>query len=208
MTTIPQTHPHLVVGLTGSIGSGKSAVAKMFEEWGATVVDADILAREVVQAGCPAIAEIRKVFGAEAIAPDGSMDRKKVGAVIFSDKGKRKELEKILHPRIREEWLNRLATFLEASERQVIVYVVPLLFESGIDYSEMQKTIVVSAPDDVCLARITARDHITLEEAKKRLSAQMPTSEKEKLADIVIRNDGDLDTLRARAEEVFRSLTT
>jgi dephospho-CoA kinase len=201
------TNPLTVIALTGGIGSGKSAVAKLFESWGAAVVDADLLAREVVEPGSQGLTEVQKAFPSEPlILADGSLNRPKLASIIFSDPTKKKQLESILHPRIRRLWLDRLAA-LKSSSAPVIVYVVPLFFESSTSMPELEKIVLVSAPDQLRIDRIMARDGFTQDVAELRLKAQLPQAQKIARSDFVIENDGTLELLAQRAKVVFDQLT-
>jgi dephospho-CoA kinase len=198
-------HP-LVIALTGGIGSGKSTVAKLYATWGASVVDADDLAREVVYPGSKALADIVDRFGKGVLRDDGTLDRKKLGHIVFSDQRARTDLEQILHPLIRQRWLSLLTSLTQSGHYRVIVYAVPLLFESGSSYPEVEKIVLVTSPEDARIARICKRDQTTEENARARISSQLPDEEKAKRSDFVIRNDGTIDELCARAKEVWDSL--
>jgi dephospho-CoA kinase len=196
-----------VVALTGGIGSGKSLVAKLFQSWGAAIVDADLLAREVVSPGSAGLNELQATFPDETlILADGSLNRSKLAAIIFADETARHKVEEILHPRIRELWLSNLA-HLEQSQVPVIAYVVPLYFESQRKMPEIEKVILVSAPDDLKISRIMARDGFSLKAAELRLKAQLPDSEKIPKSDFVIFNVSTIEAVTERAREVFLALT-
>lgn len=195
-----------VVALTGGIGSGKSAVAKLFESRGASVVDADLLAREVVQPGSPGLQAIVEQFSTDLVLADGSLNRPLLASIIFSDPAKRELLESILHPRIRERWLTKLQE-LRAGHVPVVVYVVPLLFESQRMMPELEAIVLVTAPHETRVKRIMDRDGFTREMAELRMSAQLPDSEKIAKSDYVIANDGTLQDLEQRADEVWDRLT-
>jgi dephospho-CoA kinase len=196
-----------VVALTGGIGSGKSTAAHFLAECGATIVDADHLAREVVAPGAPALTEVSSLFGAGILSPDGSLDRKQLGALIFKDENARKKLEEIVHPRVRSLWLERLTELTRASTHPLIVYAVPLLFESGQSYPEIEKTVLIVAPEAERIARIVARDKISPEEAKQRIAAQLSDEEKMKRCDLVLQNDCSVNELRERVRSLFCRLT-
>jgi dephospho-CoA kinase len=203
MTTTPAT-----VAITGGIGSGKSMVAGLFQSWGAAVVDADVLAREVVEPGSQGLREVEKAFAPEPlILADGSLNRPKLASIIFADPTKKKLLESILHPLIRQRWLANLDQ-LRKSGAKVIAYVVPLFFESTAKMSEIEKVILVSAPEELRIARVIARDGFTREAGVLRLKAQLPESQKISRSDYVIVNDGTPQQLETRAREVFMSLTS
>lgn len=196
-----------VVALTGSIASGKSAVAEVFKELGAHILDADILAREIVVAGSPGLEEIRKRFGDGVLTTDGQLNRRKLGEIIFADPAARADLERITHPKIRELFLRRLDELKnKVTDSQPVVYVVPLFFESGYAYPEIDKIVVVSAERETCIRRIMQRDDCTRELAEKKYDAQLPIEKKEASADFVIKNNSDLKSLREEAVRVFKEL--
>jgi len=194
-----------IYGLTGGIAAGKSTVARLFQEHGARVVDADQLAREVVMPGSPGLAEIVETFGEDVLAPDGSLDRKRLGAVIFGDDEKRRALEQITHPRIAQLSMQRMAEIAN-SDAPYGLYEAALLVEKG-SYKMMAGLIVVASSDAVQLARVMARDSLDEPSARARIASQMPQSEKVAVAQWVIWNDGDLDALGARVAEVHAALS-
>jgi dephospho-CoA kinase len=195
-----------VVALTGGIGSGKSAVAKLFQTWGARVVDADILAREVVQPGSEGLTKIVEAFSEDLILADGSLNRPLLASIIFSDPLKKELLESIVHPLIRDLWLAKLEQ-LRGGDAPLIVYVVPLLFESHRQMPELEKIILVSAPTETRIGRIMNRDGFSREIAELRIAAQLPDSEKIPKSDYVIVNDGSLEDLEQRTAAVWGELT-
>lgn len=178
----------LIIGLTGGIASGKSTVSTMFSSLDIPVVDADKISREVVEPGEDAYQEIRNVFGEDIIKEDQSIDRKKLGAIIFADEDKRKQLNGIVHPAVRKEMLRQRDDFAHKGEK-CIVLDIPLLFEGNLSRI-VDKTIVVSVDRDVQLNRLMERDQSTKEKAIQRIQSQLPISEKVKLADAVIDNNG------------------
>ncbi|HEY8429426.1 MAG TPA: dephospho-CoA kinase [Sandaracinaceae bacterium] len=193
-----------VVGLTGGIGSGKSTIARMFAELGVPVVDADQIAREVVEPGTDGLAAVVAAFGTEVLAADGTLDRKKLGEIVFADERKRRELEEILHPRIAQASMERFARLAQEGHPYAI-YEAALLVESG-RHRTMSALVVVTASEATQIARVRARDGLTEEEAKARIAAQLPLEEKVRVADYVIENDGSLEQARARTREVHRRL--
>lgn len=195
-----------MIAVTGAIGSGKSLVCRMFRELGAAVVDADEIARSVVAPGSEGLTQIIKAFGSSVVAPDGSLDRRAVGRIVFSDRSKRELLEAITHPLIRKRADDELER-QRAANPPLIIYDVPLLFETGLDQLSFKKIIVVSATEDNCIARAAARSSLSVEDIKKRLQAQIPLIEKERRADHVIFNNGTEDELRAKVRECFEELT-
>ena len=195
-----------VVGLTGGIGSGKSTVARMLHSLGATIVDADVLAREAVAAGSAGLAEIVTTFGEQVLAADGCLDRKALGAVVFSDPLARKKLEAITHPRVAAL---AMARFQEANDRgdPLIIYDVPLLYENGLERM-LPRVIVVFASDANRWARIKARDGLTDDEISARFAAQQPLDDKVRQADFVINNDHSPDETERQVHALFERLTT
>lgn len=182
----------LRVGLTGGIGSGKSAVAEVLREHGATIVDADVLAREAVAPGSEGLREIARTWPA-AVRPGGELDRAAMAAIVFADDAARQRLQAITHPRVRA-----LADELErAAPDGIVVHVVPLLFE-GDFWRRCDRTVVVIAPDEVRLARVIARDATQREAIERRMAAQIDPALARTRADYVIENDGDLEALRER----------
>jgi dephospho-CoA kinase len=186
------THAVKRIGLTGGIASGKSTVAKMLAELGAPIVDADRLAREVVEPGRPALAAIAARW--PQVLRDGALDRKALGAVVFADAAERQALERIVHPRIREEAERRLGE-LERQGAPLAIYEAALLFETGLDRGLDGVILVASSPERQ-LERLVARDGLGPEEARARIQAQLPLAEKKARATWVIQNDGDLESLR------------
>jgi dephospho-CoA kinase len=193
-----------VFGLTGGTGSGKSSVAARLRERGVPVVDADQLARDAVAPGSAGLAEIAAEFGPEVLAADGSLDRKRLGALVFSDEDARKRLNFITHPRVRALSAERFAALAEQGV-QLAGYDVPLLFEVGLD-SVLRPTVVVAASQANQLARVMARDGLTEAEALARILAQLPLSEKRKRADYVVENDGTPAELNAQVDALLGKL--
>jgi dephospho-CoA kinase len=196
------------VAITGGIGSGKSAVAKLFEEWGAQIVDADILARKVVEPGSEGLRRIIENFpNDDLILLDESLNRPKLASIIFADSEKKKLLESLLHPLIRQLWLSEMEGLKKAGA-PVIVYVVPLFFESTAKMVEIEKVILITAPEDLRIKRIMARDLFPREIAIARIQAQLPDSKKRDKSDYVIENDSTLEALREKSKGVFNDITS
>jgi len=193
-----------VAGLTGGIGSGKSTVAAMFSELGVPVVDADRVARDVVEPGTDGLAAVVEAFGDGMLGEDGRLDRAKLGERVFDDEAARRRLEGILHPRIAAASMARFAQLAEEGHPYAI-YEAALLVESG-RHRMMGALIVVAVDEATQVARVEARDALSAEAARKRIAAQLPLAEKVDVADYVIRNDGDRDETRARVREVHASL--
>ncbi len=176
------------VGLTGGIASGKSFVADILVSCGAVVINADLLAREVVAPGEPAYRAIVEVFGDGVVLPDGSLDRKALGRIVFADAAARKVLEQITHPAIAE----RAARLIERERQRgtpAVFYEVPLLIEAGL-VATVDEVWVVSVSREVQLERLMKRDGISREEALRKIAAQMPLHEKAAYADVIIDNSG------------------
>ena len=193
-----------LIGLTGGIASGKSTFAAALRELGAPVIDADQLARDAVRAGSPALAALVREFGPGVLGPDGELDRKGMAARVFSDPADRARLEAIVHPAVRAAVASETAR-LAAGGHDLAFYDVPLLFERGLD-REVDCVVVVHAPRDVQVARLRARDDLSHAEAEARLDAQLPIDEKARRADVVVSNEGDIASLRARAGRLLRAL--
>jgi dephospho-CoA kinase len=190
-------------GLTGSIATGKSTVSAMFQKAGLPLIDADLLAREVVEPGTPALAEIALRFPG-VVGPEGRLDRKKLGERIFSDPAERAALGAITHPRIKQLALERTMALAERGEA-VALYDAPLLIENKLDEG-MNGVILVACPEAVQLARLQARDGITVDQARARIGAQMPVDEKRKHATWVIENGGTLEQTQAQVDQVIAQL--
>ena len=190
-----------VIGLTGGIASGKSSVSHHFEQRGAVVIDADQLSRQAVRPGSPALTRIAAIFGADILLPDGQLDRKQLGAMVFADPSKRRQLEQILHPEIRRLAEAQIAAAAEAGKR-LVFYMAPLLIEAGAT-DRVDEIWVVTVSPDIQLARLMARDGISAEEAARIISSQMPLAEKEKYGRIVIDNSGTPEQTRRLLDEIW-----
>jgi len=180
----------LLVGLTGSIATGKSTVSRMFAHLGARVLDADLLAREVVMPGQPAYLKIVEEFGNPVVQADGTLDRKALGALVFADPAKRKRLEEITHPAIGARQRRMLSVLDEEAFEGIVIWDAALLYESGGD-ATMDRVVVVYADPDTELARLVARDGLPEADARARIASQMPIAEKAKRAHYVVDNSGD-----------------
>ncbi|MCC5868387.1 MAG: dephospho-CoA kinase [Gammaproteobacteria bacterium] len=191
----------LFVGLTGGIASGKSAVSEAFAALGVTIVDTDVIAREVVAPGSPALEEIRGQFGHEVFAADGSLDRARMRELVFADAARRRQLEAILHPRIRAETLRRAA----AATTPYVLIVVPLMVETGFDRL-VDRVIVVDAPEAVQRERLMARDAHDEAQAQRILDSQADRQTRLARADDVISNAGALADTQAQVVRLHERL--
>jgi len=190
-----------VLGLTGGIGSGKTIVGKMFAQLGAEIIDADQLARDVVEPGQPALGEIVERFGPDVLQVDGRLDRARLGGIVFADAAARAALNAITHPRIRE----RMAAAVSARKDRsgVLILVIPLLYESA-RTALVEAVIVVWVDPQTQLRRLLERGGLTDEQARQRIAAQMPLDQKRALADHVIDNRGTPEETRRQVEMIYR----
>ena len=175
----------LLIGLTGGVATGKSTVAAMFARCGAVVIDADVLARQVVEPGKPAWREIVKTFGKGVLNHDQTLNRQQLGAIVFRSPAKRTQLERIIHPRVAHEQQRLAREATRKNPHAIVIYDVPLLFEAGID-KRVDMTIVVTADLETQLTRLKKRNGLSRAEALRRIKSQMPISQKRRLADYVI----------------------
>ncbi len=193
-----------LIGLTGGIASGKSVVSSRLAQRGAILVDADILAREVVGPGSDGLAAIAREFGASVISPDGSLDRAALGAIIFSDPQKRAKLNEITHPAVWRLALDRFARAEAEDPHAVVVYDVPLLVESSRSRPmRFDLVVVVHASSEVRLGRLMSERGMTREEATHRLNSQASDAERLAIADVVIDSNGTLDETLQQADELW-----
>jgi dephospho-CoA kinase len=195
----------LIVGLTGGIASGKTTVAQVLKEEGATIIDADQIARELVQPHRPAWDELVRSFGKKILLEDGSIDRKKLAERVFADPDQRKRLNQILHPLITEEIERRIREIAQKDPGAIAVIDAPLLIEVGY-HRRVDKLIVVISTQTEQIERLKVRDGMNSEEALRILSSQMSLEEKAKFADFVIRNEGSVAETRKTTKEVFQEI--
>ena len=195
----------LIVGLTGGIASGKTAVSKILSEEGAYIIDADQIARELVQPDTPTWRELINVFGKKILDQDGSIHRKKLAAIVFSNPQQRNLLNHIMQPRIKEEMDRRVKRIGQKDPKAMVVIDAALLVELG-EHQEMDKLIVVTSTEEQQIERLKEREGASEEEARRILASQMSLEGKLKVADFVIRNDGSLEETRRMAKEVFQEL--
>lgn len=197
----------MIIGLTGNIASGKSSVAKYLRDLGALVIDADQVARRVVMPNTPALREIVLSFGPGILNEDGSLNRRKLGSIVFKDQTARLRLEQITHPRIEEEINRHILSFKESSPDGVLVLEVPLLIEVGW-HKKVDQVWLVVVREDVQLHRLVMRDKLSPAEARQRMASQMPQWEKMKYADVIIDNSDSPNATLAQVKKAWSKLLT
>ena len=190
----------LVVGLTGGIGSGKSAAADEFARLGAAVVDTDRIAHELTESGGAAIAALERIFGKDMIGPSGAMDRRKMRERVFADAAAKKALEAVLHPMIRDESRRRI----QAAQAPYVVHVVPLLVESADYRGRVDRVLVVDCPEALQIERVRARSALPEADVRAIMASQATPAERLAAADDVIDNSGTLDALRKQVAALHR----
>jgi dephospho-CoA kinase len=194
---------HLRVALTGGIASGKSLVAAELERLGAIVIDADVLSRQVVEPGTPGLAEVTRRFGPQVLNPDGSLNRTKLGEIVFNDDAAREDLNAIIHPAVIAE-RNRLDA--QAPDGSVVVSVIPLLVETG-QQNSFDSVIVVDIPEGLQLTRLEHRNNLTPEQAQSRILAQAPRAARLAVADHIIDNSGSKQETLTQVATLWNELT-
>ena len=187
----------ILVGLTGGLATGKSAVARLFQDCGAVVLDADVLARQLVEPGKPAWRDIVRAFGKQVLSPDRSLDRHALAKIVFRNRAKLKKLNAIVHPRVAREQTRLTREIARKDPDAVILYDAPVLIEAGA-HKRMGKIVVVSADQETQIKRLRNRNHLSRTEALRRVRSQLPLAQKVKLADYVI--DGTLSFEQTKNE--------
>ncbi len=195
----------LNVGLTGGIATGKSTVVRMLVKRGARVIDHDGLVHALQEPGQPVWKRIVETFGRDILDADERIDRKKLGSLVFENEPRRKVLEGIVHPAVLEEAQRQRDRIGKEDVQAIVLSDIPLLLEVGLQ-DRFDLILLVYAPPEVQILRVTKRNKMTREEAEARLKSQMPIDEKPKFADLVIRNDGTMRELEKRADEVWQEL--
>jgi dephospho-CoA kinase len=195
----------ILVGLTGGVATGKSTVAKMFKHYGAVVIDADQLARDVVKPGKPAWRAIVILFGKTALNQDRSLNRLALGSIVFRNRTKLRQLERIIHPRVAREQQRLVRRIAKGKPHAVVIYEVPLLFEAGVD-KRVDTIIVVTTDRGTQVARLTKRNSLSRAEALRRIRSQMPLAKKIQQADHVLNGTLPHPSLRKQVGQLFRSL--
>lgn len=195
-----------IVGLTGGIGSGKSTVTDYLVSKGFYVLDADKIAREIVLPGSEMLIELSSVFGKGILQEDGSLDRKKLGDIVFSDAEKKKTLDRLMHTRILELIHERILQFREETEHAKAIFIdAPLLFETGLDQSA-DEIWVIDVDDETRIRRIMARDGLQREEILKRIESQMTREEKNSRANVILDNTGEPEALYRQIDELLKKI--
>jgi dephospho-CoA kinase len=192
----------LIIGLTGGIASGKSTVANMIRDYRIPIIDADVISREVVEKGEQAYDEIVEAFGSEILLKDGSIDRIKLGSIIFNHEDKRKLLNSIVHPAVRRSMSVQKEQHIQ-SGASAVVLDIPLLFESKLTYM-VDKTLLVFVDSEIQLKRLMERNHFSKDVALARIQSQMPLIEKRELADQVIDNNGTLAETKLQLQQILK----
>jgi dephospho-CoA kinase len=195
----------ILVGLTGGVATGKSTVAKIFKRCGAVVIDADELARHVVEPGKPAWRAIVKLFGRTVLNQDRSLDRQALGSIVFRNRTKLRQLERIIHPRVARKQQRLVRRIAKDRPRAVVIYEVPLLFEAGVD-KRVDEIIVVTADRHTQIARLKKRNGLSRAEAIRRISSQMPLAKKVQRADHVLNGTLPRPSLRRHIGQLLKNL--
>ncbi len=195
----------LIVGLTGGIASGKSSAGKIMAKLGAKIVDADILARVIVEPGRPALVAIVERFGERVIAYDGTLDREKLRDIVFNDKNALKNLKMITHPEVFKEIQREIKNYRNSDSKELLVLDIPLLYESGV-VAVVDVVVVVYVDRETQIERLVERDNFSRSDAENRIDKQMDLEEKKRRADFVIDNCGDFSDLEADVNFVFGEL--
>lgn len=193
-----------IIGLTGGIASGKSFISDVLKEEGIPVIDADIISREIVFKGSEALKEIEEKFGKEVLNSDGTLNRKRLGSIVFSEKNKLETLNKIMHPKILNEIKKRIE-IIRTQGFNLCVIDAPLLIETGL-YHIADIVLLVYVNREVQIKRLIKRDNISIEEAEKRISSQMSFEEKKKYSDYVIDNNGSREDTKKQIHDILEEI--
>lgn len=196
----------MLIGLTGGIATGKSTVSKMFAKCGAKIVDADQIARQVVEPGTLGAKKIRAKFGSQVFDSSGRLKRKKLAELIFQDEIARQELNQLLHPLIRQEMRDQTEKIQKECPDALIIWDVPLLYEGKLT-NQVEKVIVVYIPEDLQIRRLMQRNQLTLEEATRRIQTQMSIETKKSLADYLIDNSGSYEETERQVYQLWNCLS-
>ena len=203
--SLPQKGVPFLLGVTGGVATGKTVVAEMFEGLGARTIDFDVLSRLVVEPGKHAWKEIVDHFGEDVLLEDKTLDRRKLAEIVFQDEEKRKKLESLIHPKVGEEFLRRVAEYASEDPNAIVQAVVPLLFEVNMQ-SPFDKVLLVYAPEETQINRLMKRDGISRDMAVIVLSSQWPIEKKRDHADFIVDNSASLDHTRQQVGEIWEKL--
>lgn len=195
----------ILVGLTGGLATGKSAVARLFQDCGAVVLDADVLARQLVEPGKPAWRDIVRAFGKQVLSPDRSLDRHALAKIVFRNRAKLKKLNAIVHPRVAREQTRLTREIARKDPDAVILYDAPVLIEAGA-HKRMDKIVVVSADQETQIKRLRNRNHLSRTEALRRVRSQLPLAQKVKLADYVIDGTLSFEQTKNEVQRIYAEL--
>ena len=202
---MPEQPSHVIVGLTGGIAGGKSTVSMMLGELGAQLVDFDVLARKVVNPGTPGLARIVDRFGEQVLLPDGSLDRQRLGEIVFRDRKKRRTLEQLIHPDIYQAFVGQVSQITADKPDAIIVAEVPLLVEVNLIHL-FEIIVLVYTSRQVQIERLMDRQDMTRRTAAEMLETQLPIEEKKKYADHIVYNDGSLESTRRQVQALWEEL--
>ncbi|MED5015812.1 dephospho-CoA kinase [Paenibacillus chibensis] len=192
----------MIIGLTGGIATGKSTVSALLIRKGALLVDADVIAREVMLPGHPVLAAVAEHFGQAVLLADGTLDRKKLGDIVFREPAQRQALNEITHPAIRLEIRRQMESLEREHPERLVVVDIPLLFESGLE-SMFERVMLVYAPASIQKERLMNRNQLTAEEAVARINSQMDIEEKKRKADVIIDNSGSAEETQRQIDEFW-----
>ncbi|MEC0368913.1 dephospho-CoA kinase [Paenibacillus chibensis] len=195
----------MIIGLTGGIATGKSTVSALLIRKGALLVDADVIAREVMLPGHPVLAAVAEHFGQAVLLADGTLDRKKLGDIVFREPAQRQALNEITHPAIRLEIRRQMESLEREHPERLVVVDIPLLFESGLE-SMFERVMLVYAPASIQKERLMNRNQLTAEEAEARINSQMDIEEKKRKADVIIDNSGSAEETQRQIDEFWLRL--
>lgn len=195
----------VIVGLTGSIATGKSVVSNRLKELGAHIIDYDVISKKVVEPGFPAWQDIVDYFGKDILNEDQTLDRARLASIVFNDEVKRKKLELFVHSQMHSEIERQEKTALKEDPNAIVVHDVPLLFETNA-HERVEKVIVVHASEETQLRRLHERDGMSEEDGRSRIRTQLPTAEKIKRADFIIDNNGSIEETKQQVDEIYRTL--
>jgi len=202
---LPVKPSHVIVGLTGGIAGGKSTVSRMFRDLGARLIDFDELARRVVEPGTPGLEKIVDTFGKQILQSDGTLDRRQLSGIVFSDTEKRRVLERLVHPDIYRVFAKEVSRITADKPDAIIVAEVPLLVEANLPHL-FDIIVLVYTSDQAQIERLVERQGVTIQTAAEMLAAQLPLAEKKPYADHIVHNDGSLESTRRQVQAVWEKL--